>query len=415
MTYRSGVVTGAVAALLLVAASGAAWWLSAAPPAAGAKHTPPPVPAEVPKLFREDAATGVTLTPDGEARLAVTVAPVERRPVPRVRVYGGEVTVPPGQAVFVAAPLAGILRPAGPTVPTAGMSVTAGQAVFQLLPLLDPVGRANLTASKVDAEGQVDAAREQLKGAQIGLDRAKKVLAGGAGTQRTVDEAQVLVDVATKALAAAVARQQLLDAVVGQAAAGTAAPVPLTAPADGVLRAVSALPGQTVPAGAVLFEVVDLARVWVRVPVYVGDLADIDPAAPAAVGPLTARPGGPTRPAAPVSAPPAANPAAGTSDMMYTIDNREAKYSPGQRVGATLALKGPADGLVVPAAAVVYDIHGGGWVYERTAARTYVRRRVVVRYVAGADAVLANGPAAGTSVVTAGAAELFGTETGFSK
>ena len=415
MTYRSGVVTGAVGVLLLAGAAGVGWKLMAAPPAAGEKHTPPAVPASVPKVFQEAGAAGVTLTPEGEARLAAKVVPVERRPVPRVRVYGGEVTVPPGQAVVVSAPLAGVLRPAGTTLLVAGMAVKSGQPVFQLLPLLDPVGRANLTASKVDAAGQVEAAQEQLKGAQIGLDRAKKVLGGGAGTQRSVDEAQVLVDVATKALAATTARRQLLDAVVGQTEAGTAAAVPVTAPVDGVLRVVGALPGQTVPAGAVLFEVVDLSRVWVRVPVYVGDLADIDPAAPAAVGPLTARPGGPTRPATPVSAPPAANPAAGTSDVMYTLDNRDARYSPGQRVGATLALAGPADALVVPAAAVVYDMHGGGWVYERVADRGYTRRRVVVRYVAGADAVLAVGPPVGTPVVTAGAAELFGTETGFSK
>ncbi|MBY0513497.1 MAG: hypothetical protein K2P78_06255, partial [Gemmataceae bacterium] len=64
---------------------------------------------------------------------------------------------------------------------------------------------------------------------------------------------------------------------------------------------------------------------------------------------------------------------------------------------------------------VVYDVHGGGWVYERTAARTYARRRVIVSSVAGDAAVLAAGPPPGTPVVTAGAAELFGAETGFSK
>jgi hypothetical protein len=331
-------------------------------------------------------------------------------------VYGGEVTIPPGQAVVVSAPLAGVLKPApGRPVPAAGLAVTRGEPVVQLLPLLDPVGRANLTAAKVEAQGQVENAQEQLRGATIALERAKKVLAGGAGTQRAVDEAQVQVDVATKTLAAANARKEVLDTVVGQAESGTTAPVPIESPETGVLRAVSALPGQTVPAGAALFEVVDLSRVWVRVPVYVGDLADIDRAAAAAIGPLTARPGDPTRPATPVAAPPSANPAAGTADLFYALDNREARYAPGERVGAALALKGPAEGLVVPWAAVVFDVHGGGWVYERTGDRAYTRRRVVVRYVVGDVAVLASGPPPGTPVVTAGAAELFGTETGFSK
>ncbi|MFO0849279.1 MAG: efflux RND transporter periplasmic adaptor subunit [Gemmataceae bacterium] len=414
MSYRSGVVTGVVATLLLAAAAVGGWWLLTNGPGATAKADSHAIPATVPKPFKEEQATGVTLTPEAEARLAVRTATVERKSAGRVRVYGGEVTLPPGRAVVVSAPLAGVLKLAG-VVPAPGQAVKRGQPVFHLLPLLDPVGRANLTAAKVDADGQVESALEQQRAANVALDRARKVLAGGAGSQRTVDEAQAQVDITTKAVGAATARRDLLNKVVGQAESGTTAPVPVDAPDDGELRAVSALPGQTVPAGAALFEVVNLDRVWVRVPVYVGDLPDLDPAARAAVGPLTARPGDPTRPAAPVTAPPAANPAAGTADRFYALDNRETKYAPGQRVGATLALKGPADALTVPWPAVVYDIHGGGWVYEKTGDRAYARRRVVVRYVVGDTAVLASGPVPGTAVVTAGAAELFGTETGFSK
>ena len=82
----------------------------------------------------------------------------------------------------------------------------------------------------------------------------------------------------------------------------------------------------------------------------------------------------------------------------------------------------------MPWSAVVYDIHGGTWVYEQIGerTRTFVRRRVDVEYVVGDTAVLAHGgtagnrvvataPPAGTLVVVAGAAELFGTETGFTK
>jgi cobalt-zinc-cadmium efflux system membrane fusion protein len=54
-------------------------------------------------------------------------------------------------------------------------------------------------------------------------------------------------------------------------------------------------------------------------------------------------------------------------------------------------------------------------VYERTDHQTFVRQRVLVRYVSDDTAVLASGPPVGSKIVTAGAAELFGTETGFSK
>src|SRR5207248_2688569 len=111
MSYRSGIITGVVATLLVVGGAAAGWWLLVHKPAEAAKPSPPPVPATVPKPFKEDAAA-VTLTPEAEQRLAVRMGTVERKSVPRVRVYGGEVVVPPGRSVAVAAPLAGTLRPA---------------------------------------------------------------------------------------------------------------------------------------------------------------------------------------------------------------------------------------------------------------------------------------------------------------
>jgi cobalt-zinc-cadmium efflux system membrane fusion protein len=436
MTYRGGLLTGAIGTLLVCGAAGAAWYFAIRKPAEAAKPGAPAVPATVPKPFKEDQATTFTLTPDGEVRLALRFGTVERKSVRREREYGGEVTVPPGRSVVVSAPLAGTLKPAA-TAPFAGLAVTRGQPVFHLLPLLDPVGRANLTASKLDADGLVQNAAEQLKLAEIALDRAKKVLAGGAGRQRDVDEAQTQVDVARKLLEATTARRNLLNKVVGEAEAGTATPMTIEAPDGGIIRSVSALAGQSVPAGATLFEVMDLDQVWVRVPVYVGDLAEIDTGRRALVGSLTGAPGGPSRAAAVVPAPPLANPAAGTVDLFYAMSNwrpddprwataeavvgfglpglDRSRYSPGERVGVSLSLRDPAESLTAPWDSVVFDVYGGTWVYERTAERTYTRHRVVVRYARDGLAVLASGPKAGTKVVTAGAAELFGTETGFSK
>jgi len=415
MSYRSGVVTGAATVALLAGAAAAGYWLWNEKPGTGGKTPPPGIPATVAKVFQEQDAAGVVLTAEAEARLAIRLAPVERKSVGRVRVYGAEVTIPPGQAVVVSAPLAGVLKLAGKAAPVAGQPVKQNDVIYQLLPILDPVGRANLTTAKVDADGLVKAAEEQQKLAQIALDRAKNVLAKGAGSQRVVDEAQAQMEISSRNLEAQKLKLKELIDVVGQAEAGTTAPMPIKVPENGVLRVVSALPGQSIPAGALLFEVVDLSHVWVRVPVYVGDLADVDAGANATIGTLTARPGELTKPATPVPAPPAANPIAGTADLYYALDNRETNYRPGQRIGATLALRGPAEALVIPWMAVVYDIHGGAWVYEKVKEQSYSRRRVVVRYIQNDIAVLASGPAPGTVLVIAGAAELFGTETGFSK
>ncbi len=65
---------------------------------------------------------------------------------------------------------------------------------------------------------------------------------------------------------------------------------------------------------------------------------------------------------------------------------------------------------VVPYAAVLYDVNGVTWVYTNPEPLVFVRHRIVVDYIEGANAVLLDGPVLGTEVVTVGAAELFGAE-----
>jgi hypothetical protein len=67
---------------------------------------------------------------------------------------------------------------------------------------------------------------------------------------------------------------------------------------------------------------------------------------------------------------------------------------------------------VVPYGAVLYDADGKTSVYVSSAPNTYVREPVTVEFIEGDRAVLSAGPAAGTAIVTVGAAELYGTETG---
>lgn len=65
---------------------------------------------------------------------------------------------------------------------------------------------------------------------------------------------------------------------------------------------------------------------------------------------------------------------------------------------------------VVPYSAVLYDPQGKTWVYTSPEPLIFVRQPIVVDFIEGDRAVLKEGPAVGTEVVTAGAAELFGVE-----
>jgi hypothetical protein len=67
---------------------------------------------------------------------------------------------------------------------------------------------------------------------------------------------------------------------------------------------------------------------------------------------------------------------------------------------------------VVPTSAVLYDAKGKTWVYTNPEGLVFVRHAISIDYIDGDRAVLLDGPASGTSVVTVGAAELLGTEYG---
>ena len=399
---------------LAVLVSAAAWRIVATKPSSSPSEKPPPA-ANVSKVVKEDELNTVTLTEEAEHRLGLKLAAVEKKAVRRVRVYGGEVTIPVGRAILVSAPLGGLLKVPKSGLPKAGQAIKSGQPVVQLLPLLTPDGRAQLSASLADADGQVNTAKAQAELARIALDRAKRVLKEGAGSQRMVDEAQAASDVATKALDAATARRAILAKVVGDAEAGTASPISITAPQDGLLRVVSALPGQTVPSGAALFEIVDLSTVWIRVALPVGDVDGINREEPAQVGKLSASPGTKLTRTKPAVAPPSANPLAATIDLFYELPNADGRFTPGQRLGVSIPLAESHESSVVPWSAIVFDVNGGTWVYVQTASRTFARRRVTVHYTLGDDAVISSGPPVGTQVVTAGVQELFGAETGFIK
>jgi hypothetical protein len=67
---------------------------------------------------------------------------------------------------------------------------------------------------------------------------------------------------------------------------------------------------------------------------------------------------------------------------------------------------------VVPYASVIYDAQGATWTYVAIEPLSFERQLIVVESISGDEAILADGPAAGTPVVIVGAAELYGAETG---
>lgn len=373
----------------------------------------------------------VTITDAAYERLGITTAAVRTEVVSRQRTFGGEVLAPIGNVVTVSAPLTGTLSPLSEgSMPQPGATVTAGQPVFSFVTLLSPErdvptpaervqmanAYASLSSAQIIAEGDVQQAEAEVEAARIALDRAEELFEDMVGSERALDDARAVYAIAERKLAAAHSRADVLNSLSLEAEEGELRTFDITSPTDGILRNLTATRGQMVTTGTPLFEVVNLDTVWIRVPVYVGQLADIDSTAPAVVGKLGADRAVRTRDATPITAPPTANALASTVDLYYELSNPDGSLHPGERVGVTIPLAAEAERLVVPWAAILHDHHGTEWVYEQQEERVFRRRRVLVDYTVstpdGELAVLAGRLPDGMKVVVDGTAELFGTEFG---
>lgn len=361
-------------------------------------------PAKVSGGVTEASLTTVTLTQDAAKRLGIETASIEHRGVTRTRSVGGDIVAAGGAQSTVTAPVAGTLEAAA-GLPGAGASVTRGSVIARLIPLA-PAERD----VRIEAERAVNEAKGRQTLAVQRADRATKLAADGSGSRRAAEEAQADLVVANAALKAADDRLALASRGVSATGALT-----LTAPYDGVLQAIHAAPGQTVAAGAPLFDLVRLDPLWVRVPVFAGDMAQIDRRGVARIAPLGSAEAVAGTAAQPVAAPPSADPSTAGVDLYYAVANASGALRPGERVTVRLPLAAPVRSLVAPRAALLHDAYGGSWVYEAREAHVFTRRRVAVVDLVGDFAVLEHGPPPGTRVVTVGAAELFGTEFGVGK
>jgi len=369
----------------------------------------PAPPAKIQNAEKEADLTTITLSPEAESRLGIQTTVIEYRHVERTRMYGGEVEAVSGRSIVVSAPLPGtMLMPEDGSSQIAGKQVKKGQSVCRLV-LLPP------EKDLLSAEENVALKKVQLDVAKANARRAEQLLNDKAGSIKQLEQAKADLAAAEAELKVSQARLDILKGRTLGSAAKYLSLLNIESPIDGIIQKVHVTPGQTVSGGTNLMEITGINPVWIRVPIYVGDLAIIDDQKPAMVHSLSDFKGKDVRAAKPIASPLTANPSSASADLYYELSNSDVKYRPGQKVSVTLTLRDTEESLVAPYSAILYDMYGGAWVYENSAPQIFIRRRVELHHVMGDLAILSRGPPAGTKVVTAGAAELFGTEFGGGK
>jgi cobalt-zinc-cadmium efflux system membrane fusion protein len=363
-------------------------------------HAPTVAPVVVERPTPERELSLVRFSPATARRLGLARAEVEQSRVPAVRLAGGEVVVPPGRTLLVTAPVSGELRRSNKEVGIfPGALVRKGDVLLTLVPYA-PVDRD----VRARAEREVLASAAQLAAAEARVTRLSQLGAERSVSRRVYEDAVAGREILRADVHAAETRASAMRS------APLLADVALTikAPSAGVVRTLSAQPGQTVSAGASLIEIVQVEALQVRVAVYSGDLGRLDAFAGARVRALSA-PVERGYDALPIAGPPTAVPERASVDRYFGLV-AGAPFAPGERVLVELSFALEQEARSVPRASVIYDASGSAWVYACAGDDAYQRARIDPIRVAGERVVFARGPRTGTCVASVGASEIFGSE-----
>ncbi len=100
-----------------------------------------------------------------------------------------------------------------------------------------------------------------------------------------------------------------------------------------------------------------------------------------------------------------------TLALYYLVPGKDHGLTVNSRMRVELQVAGSDEKQkVVPYGSVYYDAKGAPWVYVNGTPLTFERKRIGVERIVGDVAVLSEGPAVGTPIVTVGAAMLYGAE-----
>ncbi len=311
----------------------------------------------------------------------------------------GRLDTPPGGHAEVDAPIVGRLIAPKNGLPRPGAIVKKGQVLAQLMPApSSPEAGTRASLAVAEAGARVSAARAELQ-------RAERLIADEAISQRALDAARREVQVAEESVRAARQAANLFAGATGKRGRGGWS---LTAPIDGTLVQINAIPGSTVSPGDTLFEIVDTSELWVvaRVPEQEAARLRRDRDASYQVAGLDSwnviDVTGDDATASIVNFGQIVDPRSRTVDVLYSLT----KPDPALRIGGLVQVSLPAGddfvGIVLPRGALVNQ-EGRDMVYVQVDGEHFQERQVRVGPRSGSQIAITGGLKIGERVVTTGA------------
>jgi len=297
--------------------------------------------------------------------------------------------------VVVTAPVAGRITTMGSKFPRVGTRVTVEQPLAMLAPRLEASDQASLDLA-------VTSARLELSYAERERERLEALHREGAVPERRAIDARHGEEEARAALSGAERRLGQFRRVQRTRGGRAEGSIQVRAPLTGTIAGVDVAPGSFVEAGASLFDVVDLARIWLEVHVPEADIAKLgqlhggwfelegfdvpfELAAEALLGTSAF-----------------VDPESRTMTVLFAVENADARLPLGAFARVYLTMGEPQRIIGVPPGAIVDD-NGQDVVYVQVEGEAFERRIVRLGPRDGGHVAVQVGLSAGEHVVTRGA------------
>lgn len=320
---------------------------------------------------------GTVFLPKVTQRLVgLATAPAAEASVEAAVTLVGRIIADPNRSGVVQSTIAGRFGPIEAGLPRLGQPVTAGQVLAVVTPSYAAIDLTNVqqTGAELDqlialAQNRVDQFRPLVRSQTLSPERLR------------------MVEIELESL-----KKRRATLAISQRGAE-----PLTAPVDGVIAGVRALPGQVVSPQDVLFQIVDPNSLWVEALVF-------DPSVPELVGEATATvAGSPSLKLAFVGRSRALQQL--STVMHFAVADPPPTLNIGSPVTVLARTKERVRGLIVPRSAVVAAPSGERIVWVHPDAERFQPRAVKVRQVDGERMLVEAGLEKGDRVVVS-AAEL---------
>jgi cobalt-zinc-cadmium efflux system membrane fusion protein len=353
------------------------------------------------------APTGL-LRLSGEAQdvIGLGTTHVKKKSIAQSITSAGWLMVKPGNEVQIKAPAAGFVVLGSDTTKTnLGSIVTDRQELGKLHVFLSPQEEAQLVALKEDADILIEQSLASLAIAEDRFDKVKNIQ-GGTIAGRDLQALQEVVQRSKAAVAEARDKLPFLPPEPYERPLRLD-DVAINAPMAGRITEIHVRPRQLVIQGEPLWTVTDWSTLWLRVPVFDGDLPKVDQLKAIEI---TVSGSKMQLQARPISIPQPTDDGRRTVDLLYEVANDGWQLRPGQSVSARIPTAESRERLVIPQSALLWDGMGNSWVYVRESADTFRRQRVQIGSMQNEAVAIERGLDEEEEVVIVGAEALYGEE-----